>query len=190
MNFTELQAQVQDIVKRPDKAALIRQAINKACHRVALTNYFNNDLRELTWPVDPAGATTFSIPRSLLAQFRAPAYLKPTNASRFLRKIIPTEIFCTNGSVVDAYYITASDLVVSLSAPAPSILIAWYSFPDVLSDSVTTNWVTDLYPYAVIDGAAAQIFNSIGDDASYRQHEDEFRLACLTIQSDLTYGEA
>ena len=47
-----------------------------------------------------------------------------------------------------------------------------------------------MFPYVVLDGAAATVFKAIGDDTSAARHEEDFRIACAQLTTDLKFGEA
>ena len=189
MNLKALVDEVLAMTKRPDKAAAAVRAINKACQRIAIQHKLRPDHNEVPWIVDPVGATEFNIPLSVMPSFRAIDYIKPADRDIFLTKINPKELFCSSTPKTDVYYITGADVIVRLKVASASLILAWYRYPAVLSQNTDENWCTVTYPYTVLDGAAAIIFNEIGDDTSYRLHEEEFRLACVSIVADLKHAE-
>lgn len=190
MNLRDLLTAVADITKRPDKAAHATHAINRACHRISIMHFFRQDLQELTWTIDPAGATAFSIPSDVLtSDLRKIDYIQVVGRPSFLTQITPKEVFCKGRTQTDVYYRTGNGVYVNLAQPAVDLLIGVYTYPTILDVLLASNWVTNMFPYAVIEGAAAGVFKAIGDDTSHTKHEEEFRLQCAQIMSDLKQGE-
>jgi len=169
MNFTEMVTEVQGLVKRPDKAAAIGSAINSALSQYVFRTEFTHDLVETTIPVD---ANEYSQTIDLttldpaLIRFRKWKYIKPYGVRGYLLPIDPQNVFVPGGSIqTDRYYMIGSKLTIITSALASSLSVGYYQHAPVLSGS-NTFWLTDLCPYAVINRAAGEIFNAIGDPKS------------------------
>lgn len=190
MTLTELTQSLIETTKRPDKLSAMKIAINKAVQQIAIMHFFVHDLHEVTWSVDPADALAFSLTSADYGEgLRKIEYIQVVGSQRFLKQIAPKDVFCNSRKQTDVFYRTGSSIYVQLETAATQLLLGLYRYPTQLVNDADHNWVTDLYPYAVLDGAAAMIFKSIGDDASAQMHQEEFRLACIQIMSDLKQGE-
>ena len=173
MDFTDMVTEVQGLVKRPDKAAAIGSAINSALSQYVFRTEFTHDLVETTIPVD---ANEYSQTIDLttldpaLIRFRKWKYIKPYGVRGYILPIDPQNVFVPGGSIqTDRYYMIGSKLTIITSALASSLSVGYFQHAPVLSGS-NTFWLTDLCPYAVINRAAGEIFNAIGDPKSGSFH--------------------
>jgi len=170
MNFTEVVNNVISLTARPDKAAEIGIAVNKALSFFILRAEFAQDIIEETFPIDPAlYGDTVSI--ATLTRFRKFQYVKRTGDRSYLSPIGSDKVF-TPGSQMqkDVYFVAGTNLTYVLRSAAPSLELAYFTYPPILS-GVDIHWFLDVMPWPVIDKAAANIFKNIGDDASWRSHE-------------------
>jgi hypothetical protein len=73
----------------------------------------------------------------------------------------------------DRFYVGGSSLTYTLSQLDSSLEIGYFTYAPVLSSvsGSDTHWLLNLLPYALIEKAAAKIFQLIGDDSSYKFYE-------------------
>ena len=169
MNFTDMVAEVQGLVKRPDKTAAIGSAINSALSQYIFRTEFTQDLVETTIPIDSEEySQTIDLPAlsPALVRFRKWKYVKVYGYRGYLQHVDPKNIFVPGGSVqTDSFYMIGSKLNILLSSLASQLSVGYYQYAPVLSGS-NEFWLTDLSPYCVINRAAGEIFNAIGDPKS------------------------
>ena len=172
MNFNEAIAAVLALTSRPDKASYTAQAINEAISFCTLLGEFRNDMIETSINVS---ATLYgaSISISTLTRFRRFLYVKPYGKYYYLNPIGQDKLFTPKGNMQpDAYFIAGTSLTYTLSELNTSLLIGYLSRAAVLDTvTVTTHWMLTEIPYAIINLAAAKVFQEVGDDASYRSFD-------------------
>ena len=188
--LNELILELTTITKRPNLQAHMARQINKVCQSISLMHYFMQDRKEISFTIDPVGATAFSVPYSVFAtDIRKIDYIQVAGTTTFLTKVDPKQVFCEGRSRTDVYYCTADAVYVQLASSAVSLVIGYYQYPERLVNVSDSNWLTRMYPEVVLDGAAAAIFRMIGDDTSSRMYEEDYRLAKVQLTSDLKHGE-
>jgi len=190
MNKQALLDSVLSIVKRPDLAVNASLAINKAIRRMQGNAFYEIDRQQTTWAVDPAGSPAFDIPRAVVPGLRKVDYINLLGTSVFLRKIDPADIFCKGAIKTDIYYLTSAAIHCRLSQVVTNLVIGWYGYlPDLIAPA-DSNWITESYGFAIVDGACADLFNKIGDEKSAAIHLNSFTAALLQMGADLKNGEA
>lgn len=174
MNFTETVTAVTEIVKRPDKLADIKSAINAMLAECTIKASFANDLVETTIPVDATlyGDTiTFNnLVVPVVTRFRKFKYVKPTAVLRYLQPISADKIFTPGGIMQpDTYYVAGNSLTYTLKELTSALEVGYYQYAPILSD-LDEHWMLEIMPWTIIDLAAARIFKTIGDDNSFRAY--------------------
>ena len=195
MNFTEAIAEVTSITKRPDKAAEIRQNLNKAISFYTLKTEWMEDLVEASLAIT---ATSYgeTIALSSLTRFRKFKYVKPRGKRYYLTSIDPTQLLTPTGSLQpNRFYVAGSNLTFTLSELNTHLEIGYFCYAPTLTESAGSNshWMLTKMPWAIIERAASQIFKSIGDDSSARFYEDsadEFFRTARRDFADLTSSQA
>ena len=195
MDINQAVTEVLTITARPDRAAEILSALNAAISFYSTKATFSQDLVETSIPISPTeygGTIQFNSvsPTPVVSRFRKFKYVKPFGVKRYLTPIGSDKIFTPKDQVqLDKYYVGGNNLTYTLSALAPSLEVGYYQYPPVLDVSaVTTYWMLDLMPWAVIDKAAARIFRSIGDDTSAIAYERSSMELFLTARRDFEDG--
>jgi len=187
MNFTEAVNEAVGITKRPDKIADIRREINAAINYYCMESDFSFDRQEQTLAIN-ANEYAGNILLSSLTRFRKVDCIRPINRNKFLDPLDPKKIFTPGGcEVLNVYYIAGTQINYKLSQGAPSLLIAYYSFPPTLTGTESF-WMLDMSPYMVINRAASVIFTNIGDDSSARIHKGYADEAYISASRDYKYG--
>lgn len=169
MNFSQVVQAVLDITKRPDKLTETERAVNAALSYFCLKGKFDQDLIESSLTIDPTlyGAT---ISISALTNFRHFKYVKIPGVRGYLQNIDSTKIFTPGGKIqTNSYYVAGTNLTYVIGTLSPTLEIAYYVYPTILSGT-GTHWLMDRAPQCVIDKAASNIFQLIGDDASMKLH--------------------
>lgn len=174
MNFTEAVTAVMDVVKRPDKLAEIKSAVNAMLAECTIKASFANDLVETTIPVDATlyGDTiTFNnLVVPVVTRFRKFKYVKPTAVLRYLQPISANKIFTPSGIMQpDTYYVAGNSLTYTLKELTSALEVGYYQYAPILSD-LDEHWMLDVMPWTIIDLASARVFKTIGDDNSFRTY--------------------
>lgn len=170
MNFADVVSAVIGITKRPDKQQETERAVNAALSFFCLKEKFPLDLVEGSLSIN---ATFYGDTVSIasLTRFRSFKYLKIRGAKGYLTKLEPEQIFTPGGiTQTNVYYIAGQNLTYILRTLTDTLDYGYLQYPSVLTGT-NTHWLLDMQPHCVIDKAAAIIFKSIGDDASFRIHE-------------------
>lgn len=170
MTFADVVSYVMGITKRPDKQAETERAVNAALSYFCLKEKFDKDIIESSITINNSlYGDTISL--ASLTRFREFKYIKVPGKLSYLKRMDSTQIFSPGGIMQkNCFYTAGTNLTYILSTLAPSLEVAYYTYPAVLS-GVQTHWMLEISPYCVIDKAAAEIFKTIGDDASFKIHE-------------------
>lgn len=195
MNLTEAKEEVVEITKRPEKELEILSQINRAIAFYTMKADFALDLVESQLVLDP---TLYGqvVDLSTLTRFRKIKFLRPTSQRVYLHAIGSDKLITPNGKVQpNRFFVGGTNLTITLGQLDSSLEIGYYTFSPTLTESVAndTYWMLDRMPWAITELAAAQIFRSIGDDASYTRYKDssmEFFLAARRDYSDSVLAEA
>lgn len=173
MNFTEAIDQVVGLTKRPDKRAEAGHQLNRALSYFTLKAAFSKDLVETSIDLDP---TLYgqSVSIASLTRFRKFKYIRPTSRRYYLTEIDPTQVFGPNSQIQpDRYFVAGSTLTITQSNLDSSIQVGYLTYAPTLTE-VSPNdvhWMLTMIPYAVIEKAAAKIFQQIGDETSWKIYE-------------------
>ena len=76
MNFAELNAEVQQIVKRPDLTTRIESAVRAAILKLHTTNFYPRDIEELAVQFNYPNYVTNWNPRDTFDRFRKISYIR------------------------------------------------------------------------------------------------------------------
>ena len=190
MIFSEAVAAVTGLVKRPDKAIEIASNINKAISFFVLKGEFAKDLVEQSMPIDSnsLGQTIdLSTVVPAVARLRKFKYIRPRGQRYYLIEIDPSQVFTPAGIIQpNRYFLAGSNLTFTLSVAESFLEIGYYQYPSILT-SVTgsdAHWLLDMIPWAVIEWAAAQTFQSIGDETSARYYQASAMAMYQTMKND------
>lgn len=187
MNYQEVEQEVLNIVKRPDKIGLIRTAINRAVRHFSMGTNFAQDMSEDLVSIDP-NQYAHALDLGTLTRFRTFAYIRPSNRNCYVTQCDPGAIFQKGKEQLDKYYIAGTQANLKLAVLASSLQVGWFKYPPVLNAGSSAYWMLDVCPYMVIDKAAASVFKEIGDDASATKKEQEAKEQYAVAVADLRYG--
>lgn len=177
MDVNEAIAEVVALTARPDKATQALLGINAAISYFTVKSSFAKDLIETSIPINNTlyGDTivfnnNVSIPE--ITRFRKFKYIKIPGILGYLRHLSPEQIFTPAGKMQkNVYYIAGDNLTYILTSLSATLEVGYYQYPKLLDTGTEVNhWMLDIFPWAVIDLAAARIFKNIGDESSYKTH--------------------
>jgi len=186
MNLTEAADEVIRITNRPDKRPEVIFQLNRAISFFTLKAEFSRDLVESSLAITPTlyGQT---VSLSALTRFRKFKYIRPLGQRFYLTPIDATQVFTPKGQIQpNRYFVGGSSLTVTLSNLDSSLEIGYFTYAPTLTEAApdNTHWMLDMIPYAVIEKAAAKIFQIIGDEASLRTYEGSAMELFLTARRD------
>lgn len=183
MNTTEILALAKLSHKRPDKNEEALSALNEGLSICTMRARFARDLVEQQLDID-ANEYSQTIDFSTeFTRFRIFKYLRPTSQRKFLEKSDSLSLFSPGGQIQrDKYFIGGTNLTFILSVLDTSLQVGFYQYAPILTESDGSNeyWMLDLMPFAIINYVKAEIFRSIGDDASAKlymgKYDDQFEI--------------
>jgi hypothetical protein len=190
MIFSEAIAAVTGMVKRPDKGVEIASNINKAISFFVLKGEFAKDLVEQSLPIDPIslGQTIdLSTVVPTITRLRRFKYIRPRNQRYYLTEIEPNQVFTPVGIIQpNRYFLAGSNLTFTLSVAEAFLEIGYLQYPPILTSvsGSDTHWLLDMIPWAVIEWAASQVFQSIGDETSARYYQASAMAMYQTMKND------
>lgn len=188
MTFTEIVAEVIRITKRQDKIADARREINAALSHFVTDSQFARDRYEQTLSIN-AGEYTQSIALASLPRYRKMWYMKQAGTRNFLTRMEPSDLFKKGCDLRNKWYVVGESINISMSTAASALDIGYYRYPQTLTDSSGSHWMTEAAPHMLIDRAASKIFTNIGDDASAARHEAFAVAAYTSLVRDSAMGE-
>jgi hypothetical protein len=186
MNFSEVVDEVVRITKRPDKILDTRREVNAAINFCCADSDFARDRVEDTFEIE-SDAYAGNIALSEFTRFRKIDAIRPSGRNKLLDFLEPNRIFNGGRESTDVYYIAGTQLNYKLCALDSELIIAYYSYPAVLTGTQTF-WLLDVSPFMIIDKAAAQIFTNIGEANDARYHKDCFKEAYLAARKNYQHS--
>lgn len=186
MNLTEAIDEVVSITGRPDKRAEAGRQINRALSFFTLKAEFSKDLVETSLDLD---VTLYgqSVAISGLTRFRKFKYIRPTSRRYYLTDIDPTQVFGPGSQIQpDRYFVVGASLTITQSNLDSSIQVGYLTYAPTLTE-VSPNdvhWMLTMIPYALIEKAAAKIFQQIGDETSWKTYEASSMELFLAARND------
>ena len=186
MNFTEVVASVNSIVKRNDRINDIRREVNAAL------NFFSSDLnatRDIEEVLTPIVATEYTqaIALTEFPYWRKFSYIKRAGTREFLRLIPTKKLYTKDCSYEDSYYIASNSLKISMVTLAANLDIGYYRYPPILTDAIdnNTHWLLDAAWPVIYDRALGKILGTIGDSTAAQRHEGFAVAGWLSKRADL-----
>ena len=185
MLFSEAVAQVQEMVKRPDKALSIKREINSAISLYCLDNRFSQDFAEQSISINPSEySQNFAL--STMTRWREFRYIKRGGTKKFLEKFSDAELLkgCFDR---DKYYIAGNAVVISMIETASTLDVGYWRYPPTLTGAQNSDsfWLLDIAPYMIIDKAAANIFKQIGQEKDWQLHSRQALESYMAVRKDL-----
>lgn len=188
MTFDEVVNDVLGIIKRPDKLVQTQVAVNSQLKRAILKTNFSHDLVEGSIPIDSSLYNqTINLAQlsPALVRFRKWKYIKLYGAYGYLEPSDAQNVFVPAGSMqTDIFYMMGTNLTIITSTTAESLLVGYYQYPPNLSGS-QTHWLLEICPELIVNRAAADMFNAIGDQASSKYYLATGEDLYMTVVNDL-----
>lgn len=194
MNFSEVVNEVLSLTKRPDKVTQAENAVNSRLARCILKGEFSHDLVETTIPIDDtlyAQLVDLSTLASPLTRFRKWKYLKQPGALKYLEPGDVSNVFRPGGyTQSDIFYMIGSTLNIITSSLSSTLEVGYYQYAPALKNN-ETHWLLDICPYAIINLATGELFNSMGDVGASKYYiasgEDLFQTLVRDMRDQITY---
>ena len=186
MNFTDAINEVVSITSRPDKRIEAGRQINRALSFFTLKAEFSKDLIETSLAIDSTlyGQT---VDISSFTRFRKFKYIRPTSRKYYLTDEDPKQIFGPNGRIqLNKYFVAGSSLTITQSNLDSSLQVGYLTYAPILTE-VSPNdvyWMLTMIPYAVIEKAAAKIFQQIGDETSQKTYDASADVLFIAARND------
>lgn len=169
--FSNLLADVQAIVNRPDRENLVKLGIRMATLKAHQSDFYPKDIYETGLEFQPADVSYI---QSLDYNTVVPRW----RSFKYLRKFdyttppgIPGELFTfiQPESVLDSYkldkenvcYIAGDKLEIRSNTEDRYLLLGCYRHPDV-QEATYSSWIANEHPGIIIAGAAAYVFQQTG----------------------------
>ena len=188
MNFTQVVAELNSLIKRPDRLSDIRREVNAAI------NFFANDInatRDVVEVAHAINATEYSqaILLSAFTRFRKFQFIKRAGTLEFLKPLDSRKMLSKDCDRADRFYIAGSSVNISMTKLATHLDIGYYHYAPVLTDAFPHYWLlAEAWP-VVFDRAAAKIFAAIGDAEESSRHERYAVAGWLAKRADLEKGQ-
>lgn len=185
MDYVTAVSRVLGIVKRPEKAAIARWAVNAAIADLVRMDLFSHDLYELEIPITDS------------SMFQAVAYTAFTNGEPRAIESIHTDTdenpytrikprnISLGGERKGVYYKRNNGLQVKLRCTANTLKIAYYAAPADLVEDTDTHWTLTQAPNEVIARACYHLFATIGQDKDSALWDNKSLRAYATVAKDL-----
>lgn len=162
MNFEELVKAVINVTNRPDLVAETIEAIKRSTIKMHTVDFFPRDLQQITYPVNAAQGQI-----SLEGFTRLRKILKiigHTSSGRFydLKPLSFSDVQTFGGATKLGYFQAGSAISFRAFEKLNTLTIAAYVLPDTSKENYNS-WIAELYPYAIIDDAAASIMMDLGN---------------------------
>lgn len=178
MNFTELVAEVQIIVKRPDLADRIQSAVRAATEKLHSLDFWYRDIVEVPVQFDREFYIQNFDPRQVIPKFRKTKYIRiwlgdaTGRPGKFLDPIQIEEAIDGYGyTKTDVFYMAGQLMQIRTSCGILRILFGAYKFPTVTPIDQYSSWIAEDYPWGIVYEAARTVFRSISMDEAAGQYE-------------------
>lgn len=183
MDYNTIYQEVLNLTNRPDLTNETRLAIQKTTMQLHQMDFWYKDLFEDVIANLPTDVYTYSLDiPSNFTRFRAFNYIRMLDPSNVpvaeLELVSPKDIFdYYHKEKTNVFYVGGQSLNVRVNLPYPAMIVGYYQYPDVTVDTTGTGttsyntWIAQENPYAIIEGAAANLFKTIGyaDSANFYQ---------------------
>lgn len=166
MDVGQLCEAVQVLTARPDLVSETQLAVRSATLFFHLKDFWMRDRIEKLLPFN-ATLTNFQV--DLPANFtnwRKFSYIRKWDGSvgepgDYIKQMDPTAMFDEFAAKkTNVYYVSGTKLNMKTSEGQSAFLVGWYTYPNVTDQF--NSWIADMLPYAIIDMAAGDILNKIG----------------------------
>ena len=188
MDFLEAVDAVIEITSRPDKEPVIKNAINATISFLTMKVDFFEDLVEQSLSVDP---TLYgqSVSLTTLTRFKKFKYIKRTGARNYITPIGADKLLTPLNQIQpNRYYLGGQTLTFTVDTLTPTLEIGYYQYPALLTATNKNHFLLDKVPFAVIDLAAARIFQHMENQAAATQHTNSGLMLFQAAVGDFALG--
>lgn len=186
MNFTAIVNEILRMTKRPEKINDIRRAVNAAILYYSTENDYRRDLVETTIVITPAGYERI-LPLTELTRFRKVSYMKYAGTKAYLDEVESLRL-TKDCELLDKWYLAGDSINIKLRASAAALDFGYYRYPEYKTDAAPEYWMLDGNWAAIIEKAAASIFNDIGDSGSAQISERKATELAMIFKNDYKRG--
>lgn len=186
MNFTAIVNEILRMTKRPEKINDIRRAVNAAILYYSTESDYRRDLVETTITITPAGFERI-LDLNELTRFRKVSYIKYAGTKVYIDEVESLRL-TKNCELLDKWYLSGDSINIRLRASASSLDFAYYRYPEYKTDLLPNYWMLDGNWAAIIEKAAASIFNDIGDSGSAQISERKATELAMIFRNDYNRG--
>lgn len=174
MNFGQAVDQVVSVLKRPDKAADTKDAINEAIFFAAARN-FSRDLVEITHSniSSTLYAQRVDLTHADFVRYKKIKYLRPTGRNKYLKWTDPAAAYNNNVACRDVWYQSGTGLIINMSSLVSSLEIGYFQYHATMVADADTDWMLDLILPVIKARALATMFGNVGDDQERARKEAE-----------------
>jgi hypothetical protein len=186
MNFSEVVAAVNSIVKRPDRIGDVRREVNAALNFFSSDLNATRDVEELLVPI-VATEYTQAILLTGFPRFRKFQYIRRAGTKNYLKFLPAKKLYEKDCAYGDKYYIASNSLKISMTELASNLDVGYYVYPPVLTDALDNNshWLLDSAWPVIYDRALGKILGTIGDSTAAQRHEGFAVAGWLAKRADL-----
>ena len=194
MTFDELCASVMTLTKRPDLVAKTQLAVRAATLKAHRVDFFYRDLFEVPIKFVTSDYIQTLPVKEVIPLYRKLKYIRKCdehgNMGKLLEIISPTAIFdAYQTEKLDVCYGAGNVINIRSSTSLQYIVFGCYLNPDI-SVAGYSSWIAEETPFAIIYGAAAEIFKSIGQDEAVNRYEKAMTDELFTLRTNsITLGE-
>ena len=185
MTLAELIAEVYVLTGRPDKVAETAACVRKATLKMHSVDFFYRDLQEIVVSfTTPAYKQQYDLGANIPG-YRAINYIRewnsvPLGSEIILSAIPPDAILNEYGTeATDVWYVAGNQLNSKSSKLLTNVVLSYYKHPNITTN-LYSSWIATEQPYAIIEEAAANLFQMIGH-AEMRQTYERLSIANMAM---------
>jgi hypothetical protein len=194
MTLNELRDEVYLITNRPDLEARTLSAIRSRTLYLHQQEYYYKDIRESGIDLGEEKFIHSWEFKTLIPQWRALKYLRKSDISGLMGDridVLDTDAGLDNYKLsrTNVCYVAGDNLQINSSTPIRYIFAGWYANPDVTLTGFSS-WIANDHPFAIIYGAAAQIFKSVGNTEEFNAYAllEREQLVALNVSNIQAQG--
>lgn len=177
MTYDEIYDNVVALTGRPDLTVETQLAICSVTTELHSMDFWKRDHVD-QFVSFPSSASEQSFSLSSLARFRIFSYIRkwdPTAINQSTNAatgwvgsdftIVEPDKILDDFKIIsdDKFYISNDSVILRSWTPFQHLLIGYYRLPKLLPVETFSSWIADMWPYAIINGAAAEIAGDVGN---------------------------
>jgi hypothetical protein len=184
--YNAIVADIYALTGRPDLVTETAIAVRKATMKFHLAETWPADLAIITPTVPGVVGTDTSVRYTLdltdtatYPRFRKIAYIKeynnPLTGSEIQFNPLDIDRVLDGYGLEEVNYYSQAGQSVSIRATKlmTQLTVGYYKYPDIIA-ATYTSWISDQFPDAIVEEAAAAVFKTIGKDSEYQRYSQAF----------------